>query len=406
MGLAMTFGVVCFAAAPLALESVAVEGSKVSKDAVISIAGLHIGGPIDKAAIEEGCKRLQETGLFTSVQYGYRPGPKQGYAVTLTLQDSGPLTGAAIDIPDADEAALWKWMMSLYPAFDHRVPGGAQDFLAGQIEKQASARLNGQHVVARQEANLETRGTLISFQPENLPQVSWVAFEGEHAMAAQDLKAVIDKVLPGFGYTERGFRFLVEKNVRPAYEDLGMYRVQFPAVHAQKTGASTLGVTVTIAERPVYSLGQVDPTGDNLPPDLTNAGNFPIGKAANWTLIQKGIWAMQSRMVTAGYLDAAAGNERVFDDQNKVLNVRVKFRTGPLYHFGQVTFTGLPPHIESVAQSTWSKSSGDPYDFRYPELFVRELSKQADLRAFKYKVEPTKNANATVDMKVVFTSRQ
>ncbi len=392
-------------AAQIPLESVSIAGSKATKDAVMAITSLKIGAPVDQAAIEEACKRLQATGLFTSVEYTFRPGPKQGFAVTLNMQDAGPLVDAAIDIPGADEAALWKWMVTLYPAFDHKVPGGAQDFLAGLIERQATASLNGEHVVARQEGDFATHKSFISFQPEKLPQIAWVAFEGNHAIATKDLQAVLAKVLSGQGYTERSFRFLVENNIRPAYEDIGMYRVQFPAVRAQKDGAGTMGVTLTIAESAVYTLGQIDLTGDNVPPALVKSANLPIGQTANWTVIQKGIWAMQSKVVSAGYLDATARTDRNFDDQDHVLNVKVVFRTGPLYHFGQVSFTGLPPNLESTARNTWSRSNADAYDIRYPEVFMHDFSKQADLREFKYKVESSKKANATVDMNLVFTPK-
>jgi outer membrane protein assembly factor BamA len=392
-------------AAQIPLESVSIAGSKATKDAVLAITALKIGAPIDQAALEDACKRLQATGLFASVEYTFRPGPKQGFAVTLRLKDAGPLVNAAIDLPGADEAALWKWMMSLYPAFDHKVPGGAQDFLAGKIERQAAASLNGEHVVARQEGDFATHKSFISFQPEKLPQIAWVAFEGNHAIATQDLQAVLAKVLSGQGYTERSFRLLVENNIRPAYENIGMYRVQFPTVRAQKDGTAGMGVTLTIAESPVYSLGQIDLTGDNLPTDLVKSANLPVGQTANWTVIQKGIWAMQSKVAVAGYLDATARNERIFDDQGHVLYVKVAFRTGPLYHFGQVSFTGLPPKLESTARSTWSRSSADAYDFHYPEVFMHDFSKQADLREFKYKVESSKKANATVDVNMVFSPK-
>ena len=392
-------------ATQIPLESISIVGSKATKDAVLGITQLSIGAPVDQAGIEEACKRLQATGLFRSVEYKYRPGPKNGFAVTLNLQDAGPLITAAIDIPGSDEAALWKWMMSLYPAFDHKVPGGAEDFLANQIERQASSSLDGQHVVPRQESELATHSSLISFQPERLPQIAWVAFEGNHAISVQNLQAAMARVLPGDGYTERSFRVLVENNIRPAYEDIGMYRVQFPMVQARKDGAAGMGVTLTVSESPVYTLGQVDLAGDNLPSDLIKAATLPLGKTANWTLIQKGIWAMRSHMVLAGYLDAAAASDRVFDDQNHVLNVKVIFRTGPIYHFGQVTFTGLPPNVDSLARSTWSRTGSDAYDFHYPDLFVHDLAKRADLRQLKFKVESTKKPGATIDINLVFTPK-
>src|SRR5437868_9314290 len=45
------------------LESVSLEGTAMPKDAILEIAGFHIGSPVDQAAIEAGCNRLKESGL-------------------------------------------------------------------------------------------------------------------------------------------------------------------------------------------------------------------------------------------------------------------------------------------------------------------------------------------------------
>lgn len=85
IALALAAFAAILAAAPIALESVSIAGSKATKDAVMAIAALKIGAPIDQAAIEDACKRLQATGLFASVEYTFRPGLKQGLAVTMNL---------------------------------------------------------------------------------------------------------------------------------------------------------------------------------------------------------------------------------------------------------------------------------------------------------------------------------
>src|SRR5262249_22828412 len=65
---------------PLPLESVAVEGTSVAKETVMEIAGFHVGSPVDKVTIEAGCIKLEESGIFQSINYRYAPGPNRGYA--------------------------------------------------------------------------------------------------------------------------------------------------------------------------------------------------------------------------------------------------------------------------------------------------------------------------------------
>jgi hypothetical protein len=76
------------------LESVILEGTGVSREAVLRIAELRLGAPIDKPAIDAACDRLTGTGLFQSVTYRYAQGPKRGYVLTLTIEDQKQLTEA------------------------------------------------------------------------------------------------------------------------------------------------------------------------------------------------------------------------------------------------------------------------------------------------------------------------
>src|SRR5260370_22817998 len=156
------------------LESVSVEGTAISRATVLEIAGLRIGALVNKSAIEQACGRLQESGIFSAIDYHYAPGPKHGYVLTLKLMDPGSLSEAAIDIPGIDENEVWQWLSSRYPDFNHKVPGAdvAQQYLARQIEAHLGARLEGQHIVSRLETEFAPRRRLIiAFQPEMLPRV-------------------------------------------------------------------------------------------------------------------------------------------------------------------------------------------------------------------------------------------
>lgn len=149
------------------LESVTVEGSSIPQSVVLEIAGLHLATPIDKTGIEQACAKLQETGVFASIAYRYAPGPKQGYAVTLTLVDQAHFVAATIDVPGADEDEAWQWLSGRFGRFDHQAPQGdaAQQFLAKEIERHIGSRMRGQHLTIRMETDLRTRKLTVSFQP-------------------------------------------------------------------------------------------------------------------------------------------------------------------------------------------------------------------------------------------------
>ena len=127
------------------LESASVEGTLLSKDVVLELAGLHIGAPVDKAAIEVASQRLSQSGLFESVNYRYAPGPKQGYALTLQVADSSSMLGSTIDISGINEDEAWRWLASKYPSLDHKVPANeaGQQFVSRKLEEHLGAALEG-----------------------------------------------------------------------------------------------------------------------------------------------------------------------------------------------------------------------------------------------------------------------
>jgi outer membrane protein assembly factor BamA len=396
--------------APLPLESVSLAGTAIAKETVLEMAGFHPGNSVDKAAIEAGCMRLEESGIFQSINYRYAPGPR-GYALTLTLADQGELKDAAIDIPGVAEEEAWRWLTAKYPPFDHKVPQvpAAQDFLARQIEQHEGAALQGQHVVARLETEIGPRSKLIvSFQPETLPRVGAMNFSGQRELSASQLIAILDKVVAGDGYTDRRFRQYLELNVRPAYEEHGMYRVRFPSIIAQRANASTVDVNTTIEEGEKFKLGAVQVIGENLPLDaMLAAAKFKPGEIANWTEIQRGIWEMEKPVKRLGYMTASARPERIFKDGQQTLDLKILVEKGPLYRLGRVSFSGLAPQIETQARQVWTMQPGAAYDYSYPSDFLKSLSKAVDLRQFK-KFDAKTQAGAgehMMDVMLVFEPR-
>jgi len=392
------------------LEAVKISGSQVSAAVVMEMSGLKLGENVNKANIEEACRKLGQSGIFEGVSYKYQPGPKHGYVVTLELADPHKLSPAAFDIPGADEKALWTWISGQFPEFQHRVPESddAQQYLAGMLERKLGRDvLHGQHLVVRMEQDFSHGRHLLSFQPQNLPHIAQMNFSGQNRLTAEELTALMQKVVGNDGYMDRRFRNLVEINLREAYEKHGMYKVQFPSIQAKEVDAANVNVTMTIVEGLQYKLADVQVVGSDLPAaEMLAAGHFQ-GGVANWTDIQQGIWRTETPLKRTGYMDADSQPERVLDDATQSLVVKIAYRKGPLYHFGDVAFAGLSPELEAKARSLWKMEAGAPYDFMYSGDFLREFSKAADLRWVKRvnpKMEPGVGDHVR-NVRVIFESK-
>jgi outer membrane protein assembly factor BamA len=392
--------------AAIPLESVAIEGSSIPRSVILEITGLRIASPIDKAGMEEAAKKLQESGLFASISYRYAPGQKKGYALTLLLADQAPLSDAAIDVPGADENEAWQWLVAKFVRFNRQVPqaDAAQQYLARQLQRHLAGALRGQPLTVRMETDLKTRKLLLSFQPEILPRVQSVAFTGNQSVASADLSSVLNRIVANQEYTARRFASAVELNLRPVYEQYGLYRVRFTPGDPLWTDAG-VSLNVAIAEGDAYRLAQVALTGENLPEDaMLAAAKFPTGELANWKLIQEGIWAMEKVVKRTGFLDARASADRTYDDTAHMLALRVRIAKGPLYHFGEIRITGLSPDLQERARRIWQPRAGDPYDYAYTSEFFQAFSRMVDFRAFrKYDAKATKGAGDHVmDINLVF----
>jgi outer membrane protein assembly factor BamA len=394
----------------LPLESVTVAGTAIAKETVLEMGGFDPGSPVDKAAIEADCMKLEESGIFQSINYRYAPGPR-GYTLMLTLADQGELKDAAIDIPGIAEDEVWQWLAAKYPPFNHKVPGvpAAQDFLARQIDQHARGALQGQHVVARLETEIGPHPRLvISFQPETLPQVGAMNFDGQRELLASQLVSIMANVVSGDGYTDRRFRHYLELNVRPVYEERGMYRVRFVRVTAKRSSTFTVDVSTTIEEGAKFKLGEVSLIGDDLPLDaMFAAAKFKKGDVANWTEIQRGIWEMEKPVKRLGYMTASVRPERILKDDQQVLDLKLSVVKGPLYRLGRVSFSGLSPDVEMQARKVWTMQPGAAYDYTYPNDFLKALSKSVDLRSFKKFDAKTKAGSGEhmMDVTLVFEAR-
>jgi len=397
-------------AADFPLEALRLSGTTMRAETVLALAGLSIGVPVNKAALDAACEKLQQTGLFATVDYRYAPGPNKGYVLTLSLADQPKLLPAVIDVEAEAAEQTWRWLMASYPRLDHRVPDNdpAQRFIAAEMERHLGPVLEGQHLVASLESDFQSGRSIIAFQPEHLPAIRTVTFNGLQTVGQPELLAVLTKALGSDGYTARNFRFCLETSLRPVFEHHGLYKTRLGEVRVQKTAPLEVDLAAAVEEGPAYTLGAVRLLGENLPVEaMLKAAAFKPGQLADWTQIQLGIYQSESPLKRTGYLSARSSFQRTLHDDSHVLDVDVSYSRGPLFHFGNVTFTGLSPELQTRARQMWKPATGAPYDYAYPSDFLREFAPNLDARVYKSYTQKAKPGagDHVMDVELIFIHR-
>jgi outer membrane protein assembly factor BamA len=248
----------------------------------------------------------------------------------------------------------------------------------------------------------------ISFQPDPLPRIAAMIFTGQSELTSEQLSGLIPKDMREQGYADQLFRRTIILNLRRAYEEHGMYRVRFPSITVQREPGWSVSVTTSIDEGAKFTLGEVQVLGDKLPIDaMLKAAKFRKGEIANWSEIQNSIWELEKPVKRMGYLNASAKPERVFHDEQHVLDIKLPFSMGPFYRFGRLQITGLAPELEAQARKLWSLNPGDPFDYEYPRDFFQVFFRSVDSRQFK-KVSPSMRKGSgenVMDFVLVFEPR-
>ncbi len=116
---------------------------------------------------------------------------------------------------------------------------------------------------------------------------------------------------------------------------------------------------------------------------------------------------MELPLKRGGYIEAAGIPQRLLHDDTHILDLRVSFTRGPMYHFGQLHLEGLLPMLEAQARSIWRMHPGDPLDYVYPNEFLQAFLSTVDSRQFnKFSSKLEKGAGDHVmDVTLTFVPR-
>jgi outer membrane protein insertion porin family len=384
-----------------------VEGNvRYSPEAVIQASGLQIGMKATPQDFEAACKRLADTGLFTSANYRYRPAG-DGYDVTLVVEESRDVEEIHIELPDIEEARVWAWLEQNEPLVKKEMPSNdhATAYYCRAIERFLAGQGRKETIVSRLKTDPSTGAITATLRPADIPKITAVKFEGARAVPSATLEAELAQVAAGSEYTERAFRELLDFNVRRLYEEQGRLGVSFPRITAAKDASGGLVVTTAVEEGPVYRVGGFDIAGDHLPNDrLKSVVDLKAGDVANWKKVMMNASKIQAALGRDGYLDASCEIEKQLDAARATADLTFIVEKGPQSRFGSLRLDALPEPSATRARALWKLKPGDVLNTDLVDEFERALMRDDQIRfkRISRRYEPQAGSGA-VDVVFTFT---
>ncbi len=345
--------------------------------AVIAASGLRTGQLATRTQLDAAAQRLADTGFFASVTYEYVPKPvngASGYALTFHVTEQTTLAQVELDIPGVEAETLWPLLKAANGLIDSQMPDNehATAYYKRVIEEVLRKTNHPQEVVLKTEADLHSGKMVVICRSANVPRIAAIRFEGNHAVADRALQAAMAKVAVGQDFTERNFRRMLELNVRPLYEELGRLTAAFPRVSF--TGSGDVTVTATIDEGPVWRLGKVAFTGDDLPlADMHEAARFDHGAPANWKQFTATLEKMEKVLRRDGYIRVSSKPVRAFQEAAQIVDVNVEVRKGRQFMFGGLELEGLDEATQQRLMKLWELPAGAPMNQLYIDDYLRAV---------------------------------
>ena len=328
-----------------------------------------------KLELDAAKDKLLATGMFETVAFQFEPGPDgQCCVANYDVVEIGALFPVQFENLPEPTADIVAFLKSHVPLYEPTLPGTTQviSFYARQIEQFLAQRNHAGAVLGAlvQTGKNEYKITFRSNQ--SLPAISNVTFTGNKVISSVKLQNAINDVAYGQPFTRDGFRLLLDNQVKPLYDAIGMIRVAFPDFTTEPDPrVKGVAVHVTVEEGGVYKLEKVTITGADR--DYLNTAKIKVGDIVNFDEIKKGLDLVVAQLKKEGYTHVDGDTDRKIDDKAKTVSVNLVIEKGDQYTFGKLTIEGLDLNSEPAVRKLWGLAAGKPFNPVYPQHFLDRI---------------------------------
>ncbi|MGI8988278.1 MAG: POTRA domain-containing protein [Bryobacteraceae bacterium] len=362
------------------IQKLRVEGNqRLPSEPILKAAGLQVGQLAGKEDFEAARDRLIASGMFETVGYQFAPSPKgPGYDAgfqVVEVKQVYPVRFEALSLTDSE---IEDYLKEHNPLYRPELPGtkSVLDQYARRIETLLASKNHPDKVVGELVSAGANQLEILFRSATTLPAISEVTFEGNESVLSRELQRAISGVAFGVPFTKQGFRQLLDSQIRPRYDAVGMVRVSFPKVTTSPAAkVKGVDVHVVVNEGPVYKLGKVALSGG--PADesanLQKIAAIKAGDVANFDDVNQGVDRLRKSLRRNGYLRADVDIERKIDDAKKTVDVLLKIDPAPQFRFGKLAIEGLDLNGEPAIRKLWGMKEGAPFDANYPNHFLDRI---------------------------------
>jgi outer membrane protein assembly factor BamA len=396
------------------IEIKVVGSQRFQPDELAAATGLKPGDKGDESALKQAAERLAESGMFGNVTYSYISEPK-GTRVKYEVNDTDKLVPIHVDnFVWLTPAELVAELGKREPLFRGEVPNAGEMY--NKLADDMKSLLGDLHVTATvrvlpevPQRGGDVTGFLYTVEGVNLP-IRSLEFPGIAPEMNSALQKIAASSLISSNYSRSRVRTIAVLDFLPQYRMRGFLKAAFdePLAALQDRATGSVAVRLPVNEGLQYKLSNVQWSGNRAfsNDELAKAIKGKVGTPLNQVQLEEDMGGISKVYGTRGYMEAHLEPKFSFDDAGPSVAAEIQVREGDQYHQGDVQFTGLTESAAAALRKIWKLHPGDVYDTSYPNLFLKDASRQFDFSQMQVAVAlQTHRESKTVDVVVRFTRK-
>jgi outer membrane protein assembly factor BamA len=358
------------------LTAVEVSGSqRISKDDVVRLGGLKIGGEVTPATLDAAANKLNGTGLFRSVQYRYTTANGKLDAIFQLEDEAWTLPVVFDNFVWFQDAEILAAMTRDVPTFNGALPANEQAsvYVAEVLTRLLASRQIQGRVTAAPRINLVTKSKQLLFRVVDSPtslKMCAVRVPSASAVSEAELQQAAQSALGG-DYSRAFVSDLAAGTLRQVYRRRGYWEATVaPTTAALDAGCPGVTVTFQVQEGPQYVYDHADWTGTAALPslDLDRAINMKAGGVAGLNELEAGLRGVHGAYEKIGYLAEQADYEPSLDAATHHATFKIKVAEHQQFHMGTISVAGGAAGDDAAKR--WKLKPGDVYDGSYLDTYT------------------------------------
>lgn len=397
-------------AQPVNVQTITFTGAPdYDRTALAKISGLK-SGPTDGDQIRAGAQKLNETGLFSNVNFKF-----DGQTVTYELTPSQQLLTAVFD------NFVWLTPEEIDRGLRARIP-----LYTGSVPAQGAFAASVADALMRILKNKSVTAT-VTFHPESVAGAAPSTMRFRVSAPAVKLRAVTvkgatpdieEKLGPVLlaaaekhDYSETASREYVAATINNvAFENGYMEERLTGFEHTAPVPMGTyvnVDVVATIDPGPQYHVSEVNWAGSPLlsKESFDKLNPLKPGGLASQQKLLRAVQTVGGYYYRSGYMNAKVDIAPVFDRGNKTVAYTISAEPGEQFRLASVQFLKLTPTQEEAVRKAWTMNPGDRYDSTYVTSFLHNnrdaLTSVLPNYGATYK-ETADHDSHTVELEVIF----